>query len=61
MFGNLFNVEKLTYDTIQETLLNVCEELECSYSDVFIRIKPTNEECDMEFHVMQVVEGRACQ
>lgn len=60
MFGNLLgglvDKEKITHDTIQGTLQDVSEELNCSYKDFFIMIKPKNEKFEMRFDIFHIKE-----
>lgn len=62
MFGNLLgglvDKEKITHDTIQGTLQDVSEELNCSYKDFFIMIKPKNEKFEMRFDIFHIKEGK---
>lgn len=57
MLGGLFDTEKIVRDTIQTALENVAEELECSYNELFIMIKPINEEFDMKFYVYKIEQS----
>ena len=56
MLSALFNTEKITHDTIQNTLESVAEELGCSHKEFFLMIKPTNEEFDMKFYIFKQEE-----
>ena len=51
MGGLVPNKEKITHDTIQETLENVAEELGCSYKELFIKITSLDEEFNPIFHL----------
>lgn len=61
MFGNLLggliDKEKITHDTIQSTLENVAEELNCTFKDLFIMIKPINETFTMKFYIYKLENG----
>ena len=57
MLGGLFDTEKIVRDTIQTALENVAEELNCSYNELFIMIKPINEEFDMKFYVYKIEQS----
>lgn len=57
LLGGLIDKEKITHDTIQETLLNVSEELNCSYKELFIMIKPVDETFTMKFYIYKLVKG----
>tara|TARA_R110000868_G_scaffold167297_1_gene401568 strand:- start:209 stop:445 length:237 start_codon:yes stop_codon:yes gene_type:complete len=61
MFGNLMsgliNTEQITYDTIQEALENLSQELQCQHTDFFIMIKPMDAECNMKFYVYKLETG----
>jgi len=63
MFGNLMsglvNTEKITHDTIQNTLEDLAEELGCNYTDFWIMIKPVNETYTMKFWVYKQEQGKA--
>lgn len=43
MLDALFNKERAIYNTIQVSLESLSEELNCSCSELFIMIKPTDE------------------
>ena len=58
LMGGLVDKEKITHDTIQETLENVAEELGCGYQDLWIMIKPIDETFSMKFYVYQMIEGK---
>lgn len=57
MLGSLFNVEKITHDTIKDTLVDLSQELECEYADFFIMIKPKDADCNMQFFVYKMEAG----
>ena len=51
MLSGLFNKEQMVFDTIQDTLQNVSEELGCSHKELFVKIIPGNEEFEPVFQV----------
>jgi hypothetical protein len=51
LMGGLVDKEKITHDTIQSTLENIAEEMNCSYKDFFVMIKPIDEDFDMKFYI----------
>jgi hypothetical protein len=57
ILGNLFDKEQLVKDTIQSTLENVAQELECSYKQLFIMIKPKNEEFDFDCYIYKIIDA----
>ena len=57
LLGGLIDKEKITHDTIQETLQSVSEELGCNYNELFIMIKPVNETFTMKFWIYKLVNG----
>lgn len=61
MLGNMLkgfiDTEGIVRDTIQQTLENVAQELQCSHNELFIMIKPINEEFDMKFYVYKIEQG----
>jgi hypothetical protein len=57
MLGGLLNTEQIVRDTIQTTLENVAEELQCSHNELFIMIKPVNAEFDMKFYVYKIEQS----
>lgn len=56
LLGGLIDKEKATYDTIQETLKDVAEELKCSPKDFIIAIKATDDNCNFKCHIMRATE-----
>jgi len=58
LLGNFIDTEKVTHETIQNTLLRICEENQCSFKDIFITIKPTDENCNMRFDIFRYVDGK---
>jgi hypothetical protein len=57
ILGNLFDKEQLVKDTIQSTLENVAQELECSYKELFIMIMPKNEEFDFDCYIYKIIDS----
>jgi hypothetical protein len=57
VLGGLLNTEQIVRDTIQQTLENVAEELQCSHNELFIMIKPVNAEFDMKFYVYKIEQS----
>lgn len=62
MFGDLvkglFDSESAISETIKNTLTNLSKELQCKHTDLFVMIKPTNEQMDFKFWVYKTVQGR---
>jgi hypothetical protein len=61
MLSGLFNTEKIVSDTIKNSLEEIAIELQCSYKDFFVMIKPTNESFEMKFYVYKIVENNPPQ
>ncbi len=57
LLGGLFDSEKIVKDTIQSTLENVAEELNCSHTEFFIMIKPSDEKFNMKFWIYKMVNN----
>ena len=61
MLGDLLkgfvDVEGQTRETIQKTLIKVAKELNCSYKDFTIMIKPINDNFDMKFYIFNISQG----
>jgi hypothetical protein len=51
LLGNFFDKEAIVRETIQSTLEKVASELGCNNSELFIMIKPFNEEFDFECYI----------
>lgn len=58
MFGQLFDLEGRTRETIKNTLEDVAEELGCNHSEFFIMIKPIDEKFEMKFYIYRLVNGK---
>ena len=54
LLGGLFDKNKIVHDTIQSTLENVAEELNCSFKELFIMIKPIDETFTMKFYIYKI-------
>ena len=46
LLGGLVDKEQIIFDTLQETLEGLAEELQCSHKELFVMIKPCNERFD---------------
>lgn len=57
LMGGFVDKEQMTFDTIQSTLENIAEELECSFTDFLIMIKPINEDFAMRFDIYKMENG----
>lgn len=57
LMGGLVDKEKITHDTIQNTLEDIAEELGCRYSDFFVMIKPTDSDFNMKFYIYHTPEN----
>jgi hypothetical protein len=57
LLGGLVNKEQITYDTIQDTLERIAEELGCSDKDFFVMIKPTDSEFNMKFYIYKLEQS----
>ena len=56
LLGGLINTEQIVHDTIQTTLENLSEEMNCEYKDLFIMIKPVDDTFTMKFWVYKLNE-----
>lgn len=56
LLGGLINTEQIVHDTIQTTLENLSEEMNCEYKDLFIMIKPVDDTFTMKFWVYKIEE-----
>ena len=57
MLGGFFDKEAIVRETIQGTLVNVSEELGCDQNELFIMIKPFNEDFDFKCYIYKVAKG----
>jgi hypothetical protein len=48
MLGGLVDKEQMTIDTIEACLERLSKELNCEYSQLFVMIKPTNDEFEFK-------------
>jgi hypothetical protein len=53
LLGGLIDKEQITHDTIQDTLEDIAQDLECSHKDFFIMIQPMDETFTMKFIYLQ--------
>lgn len=53
MFGQLFDIEGRTRETIQSTLEDIAEELGCSKDDFIIAIKPIDGEFNFRCYIIK--------
>jgi len=53
LMGGLIDKEKITRETITDTLQELKTELECEQTDLFIMIKPFNDEGEFKCYVYQ--------
>lgn len=58
LLGGLIDKEEITHDTIQKTLEKVSKELNCSFKELFIMIKPINETFTMKFYIYKIENGK---
>lgn len=62
MFGDLLkgliDSEKLITDKIQDTLMNLSEELGVTHKDLFVMIKPVDAECNFKLWVYRIEGGK---
>ena len=56
LLGGFINTEQIVHDTIQTTLENVSNELQCDHKELFIMIKPVNETFTMKFYIYKIEE-----
>ena len=54
LLGGLFDKNKIVHDTIQTTLENVSEELNCKFNELFIMIKPIDKTFTMKFYIYKI-------
>jgi hypothetical protein len=58
MLGSLLsavvNTEEIVYNTIKGTLEDLCDELDCSFEDLFVMIKPNNKDCEHNYFVYRL-------
>jgi hypothetical protein len=56
LLGGLFDKEKMIYETVQSTLVDVAEELGVSDKDFFIMIRPMDEAFNHKFFICKYDE-----
>jgi hypothetical protein len=54
LLGGLVDTEQMTFDTIQECLESLSQEMNCSHKDFFVMIKPIDNEFKMKFYVYKL-------
>ena len=54
ILGKIVDTEGIVYDTIKGTLENLCNELDCGFDELFVMIKPNNEDCDHKYFVYKL-------
>lgn len=59
LLGGLVDKEKITHDTIQSTLEDIAEEIQCPWSDLFVMIKPIDESFTMKFFIYHQEKSKA--
>ena len=57
LLGSFVDREQVTFDTIQDCLENISEELGCSHQDFFVMIKPIDGEFAMKFLIYKLENG----
>lgn len=58
LLGGLIDKEKATRDTIENSLEDLAEELGVSYKELFVTIKPINEEFKFLLHLYKIENGK---
>lgn len=58
IFGGLFDKEKMVRDTITGCLEELAIELGCSFNELFIMIKPTNDSYEFKCWVYKIEDGK---
>ena len=51
LLGGLIDKEGAVYSKIQDTLVELSSELKCSYKDLFVMIRPIDEEGSHKYYV----------
>jgi len=57
LLGGLIDTEQIVHDTIQSTLDNVAEEINCTHKELFIMIKPIDESFTMKFYIYKIEQS----
>jgi hypothetical protein len=58
LLGGLVDKEAMAYNSIQEALVELAEELDCKYTDLFIMIKPFDKEMNFKGYLYQLKDGK---
>jgi len=58
ILDSFFDKEKMVAETITGCLENLAEELNCSHSELFIMIKPTDANMEFKCWVYRIVDGK---
>ena len=58
LLGGLIDKEKATRETIENSLEDLAEELGVSHKELFVTIKPFNEEFKFLLHLYKIENGR---
>lgn len=54
LLGGLIDKEKATFDTIQNALENIAEELQCSHTEFFVIMKPVDKDFSPKFYIYKM-------
>lgn len=57
IMGGLIDKEKITQETIADTLKDIKTELDCEMSQLFVMIKPINDQGEFKCYVYQLQNG----
>lgn len=57
LLGGFIDKEQITRDHIQDALERVAAELQCSHTDFFISIKPTDEQFNQKYVIYKTIES----
>lgn len=58
LMGGLIDKEKATFDTIQNALENIAEELKCSHTEFFVIMKPSDAEFSPKFYIYRTAGNK---
>lgn len=58
ILGGLIDKEKATRETIENSLEDLAEELGVSHKELFVTIKPINEEFQFLLHLYKIENGK---
>lgn len=53
----LFDTEKMVGGVIETSLENLAEELNCNHNELFLMIKPKNEDFEAIVYLYKIVDG----